>query len=261
MKIIANYHTHTYRCGHASGHEEEYIEAAIKGGLKILGFTDHVMLPGLVQPGIRGNFELLEGYISSLKDLKEKYKDQIKILIGLECEYYPQFVEYYKSLLNDYHLDYLILGQHCYLDENNNFHWYWENDTKYSLHHLVDDIIEGIKLGIFKYLAHPDMWVTNISKWTDHEEKEMIRLLEAVVKYDIPIEINLGHYNAREHFCSHLEYPYEGFWELASHYPVKVYIGRDAHSPDALLIENQNFDHALEIVKKYKLNLINETEE
>ena len=36
-----NYHTHTYRCRHAIGSEEEYIRKAIDGGLKVLGFSDH----------------------------------------------------------------------------------------------------------------------------------------------------------------------------------------------------------------------------
>ncbi len=39
--MLANYHTHTERCYHASGEDKEYVEAAIKAGLKVLGFSDH----------------------------------------------------------------------------------------------------------------------------------------------------------------------------------------------------------------------------
>ena len=39
--MIANYHTHTPRCNHARGGEEEYIQNAVAGGLEILGFADH----------------------------------------------------------------------------------------------------------------------------------------------------------------------------------------------------------------------------
>ena len=35
--MIANYHTHTWRCKHASGTERTYVEQAIAAGLKILG--------------------------------------------------------------------------------------------------------------------------------------------------------------------------------------------------------------------------------
>ena len=256
MKIVANYHTHTYRCGHAFGNEEEYIQCAIEGGIKILGFSDHVMLPHHQQRGVRGDYSELEGYISSLRNLKEKYKDKIKILIGLECEYFPQYVEYYKSLLNDYHLDYLIQGQHCYINNEERFAWY---DA--DIHSLVDDIINGMKLGIFKYLAHPDMWVERFNKWNEDLEKEAHRICEAAVKYNVPLEINLGHFIPDGHISNHLEYPYEPFWEIASHYPIKVFIGRDAHDPRALLEENQNFFHALYIVNKYHLTLLNEVEE
>ena len=43
--MIANYHTHTWRCMHAEGTEREYVERAIEGGLKILGFSDHTPMP------------------------------------------------------------------------------------------------------------------------------------------------------------------------------------------------------------------------
>ena len=43
--MIANYHTHTWRCRHADGTEREYVERAIEGGLKILGFSDHSPYP------------------------------------------------------------------------------------------------------------------------------------------------------------------------------------------------------------------------
>ncbi|MBQ9116919.1 MAG: hypothetical protein IJY04_07835, partial [Clostridia bacterium] len=39
--MTRNYHTHTFRCGHASGTEREYIEKAIAEGLTVLGFSDH----------------------------------------------------------------------------------------------------------------------------------------------------------------------------------------------------------------------------
>ena len=43
--MYANFHTHTYLCRHASGEPEEYVKTAIKNGLKVLGFSDHVPYP------------------------------------------------------------------------------------------------------------------------------------------------------------------------------------------------------------------------
>ncbi len=39
--LTTNFHTHTTRCNHAVGEDRQYVEAAIKGGLKVLGFSDH----------------------------------------------------------------------------------------------------------------------------------------------------------------------------------------------------------------------------
>ena len=88
-----NYHTHTYRCGHANGTDEDYVQAAIKAGYKILGFSDHGPYKHIPSPGLRMDWEQLDDYIESLTALKEKYKDQIEIHIGLETEYYSEYHE------------------------------------------------------------------------------------------------------------------------------------------------------------------------
>ena len=36
-----NFHNHTYRCGHATGTDEEYVLEAIKNGYEVMGFSDH----------------------------------------------------------------------------------------------------------------------------------------------------------------------------------------------------------------------------
>ena len=94
-KLLYNYHTHTYRCGHASGKEEDYVLAAIKLGIKRLGFSDHIILPqGYEQPGTRGSYDVLDDYLKTIKGLKEKYKNQIDIIVGFEAEYMPIFVDH-----------------------------------------------------------------------------------------------------------------------------------------------------------------------
>ena len=42
-KKTYNYHTHTYRCGHASdSSDQEYVDAARNAGISTLGFSDHI---------------------------------------------------------------------------------------------------------------------------------------------------------------------------------------------------------------------------
>ena len=82
--MLANYHTHTVRCGHAEGSEREYIEAAISEGFKILGFSDHTPqpYPEGFKSHIRMDMSELDNYTETLVKLRDEYKDQIQILIS-----------------------------------------------------------------------------------------------------------------------------------------------------------------------------------
>lgn len=102
MKMTANYHNHTYRCGHASGKDEQYVEAALRNGMEEMGFSDHVILPDFRQPGMRGAPEEAEGYYASIRSLAEKYRDQIAIHVGYEAEWYGEcYAPYYREPVAD----------------------------------------------------------------------------------------------------------------------------------------------------------------
>ena len=111
-----NYHTHTTRCYHASGKDEEYVKAAIKAGIKELGFSDHT--PWHYASSFKATMRMpesqLDDYLESIRYLKEKYKDQISILIGLECEYFERYMPWLEKTIKDKKIDYIILGNHYY---------------------------------------------------------------------------------------------------------------------------------------------------
>ena len=85
--VKANYHTHTERCKHARGSEREYIESAIEHGFEVLGFSDHTPQPyenGFVSR-IRMDMSEFDGYMDTIRSLKEEYSDRIEIKTGLEA--------------------------------------------------------------------------------------------------------------------------------------------------------------------------------
>jgi histidinol-phosphatase (PHP family) len=82
--IKTNWHTHTFRCGHAKGTDEEYVLAAIKAGVRILGFSDHAAYE-TPNSRERMRMEQVDEYASSIRSLKEKYVNQIDIYVGMEC--------------------------------------------------------------------------------------------------------------------------------------------------------------------------------
>jgi len=109
----SNYHTHTYRCMHAAGTDEEYVQAALHLGLDVLGFADHAPWPftnGFVSP-IRMPMDDLPGYIASIRDLKQRYNGQIRIHAGLETEYFPRYRDHMMRM-REQGISYFILGHH-----------------------------------------------------------------------------------------------------------------------------------------------------
>lgn len=266
MKLISNYHTHTFRCGHALGEDEDYVKGALELNLKNLGFSDHVPLKGLHFPHMRQDYEMLDDYLTSIKSLKEKYKDKINIYVGFEAEYIPEFVSEYKDLLENKGIDYLICGQHCYIENNQQIFYNSTHNSQEMVVKYVDAVIEAIHSGLFIYIAHPDHFMNGYRIWDDFAIEQSKRLLEEAEKYQIPLEINVAGLrfseykhkkNAEGRPIENL-YPYDKFWDLASTYNIKGIIGIDAHRKEDFLdgVDKE----ALEFAKKHNIKLIDKLE-
>ncbi len=223
--MLANYHTHTVRCHHAGGTEREYIEAAIAKGFKVLGFSDHTPQPYPPQyiSGIRMLPEELPGYVETLCALREEYREEIRILIGLEVEYMPRYFDDLLRLIRAYPVDYIIQGQHFVPDEITGFYAGDMTDSEERLQSYVDLTIEGMKTGYFSYLAHPDLlyFTGPDAVYQNH----MRRLISASIDLSVPLEVNM--YG----FIGGRWYPHERFFSLASEMGASFVIGCDAHNP------------------------------
>ena len=97
MNPIQNLHTHTTFCDGVAT-VEQMIESAIAKNFKSIGFSGHSFTT--YSPQYTMSIESTNEYKNEVKRLKEKYKDQIEILVGFEAEYLEQFVPYYKELLD-----------------------------------------------------------------------------------------------------------------------------------------------------------------
>ena len=228
--MIANYHTHTTRCKHATGEDREYVEAAIQAGLKILGFADHC--PWVYQDknfvsGIRMTPREAEGYFYSLESLKKEYEKDIKIYIGFETEHCPDMIPAQDKLLEGYPLDYMICGQHFLGAEYVSFYSGSPHSNEDFLKDYVDTAIDGINSGRYLYIAHPDL--VNFTGEEKIYRFHMKRLCEALKEKNIPIEINLlGLSEGRR-------YPSGRFLQIAKETGNTAIIGIDAHAPEQLL--------------------------
>ena len=248
-----NLHTHTTRCFHAVGQDEEYVVAAIKNGIQILGFSDHCPMDEYIHID-RMRMNELDEYIASITHLKEKYADQIQILIGLECEYLPEYKEVYPEFLKK--VDYLILGQHFNRFDQDDF---TEHVTDEDLMLMKDYVIEGLKTGWFTYLAHPDYFMYSYDNYPEAGKQAIEEIAECAAQLNIPVEINLkGKSKGKKIIDGKLDYRYPNSqtFEIISKHHTPVLYGLDCHNPETFDDFHPYIKELKEEFKALQLNYI-----
>ena len=247
--MTANYHTHTKRCNHAVGEDREYVESAIAGGIKVLGFSDHCpwIFPDGFRSPIRMAPEELDGYFSSLTALKREYASDISIYIGFEAEYIPELMEAQDRLLSGYPVDYMILGQHSICPENRGNYTGSPTASTDVLTRYTDLVIEGMRSGRYKYLAHPDL--INFTGSTEEYDRNMKRLCSFLKESDSPVEINLLGLDGGRN------YPSERFLTIAGSSGCKAILGCDAHFPKKLK-DKELIERGRKLAEKHGLTII-----
>lgn len=247
--LTTNFHTHTTRCNHAAGEDRQYVEEAIKGGLKVLGFSDHspYFFLGDYYSTFRMKREQVPGYVDSILALKKEYKDDIEIKLGFETEYYPKYFDKLLEFYSQYPIDYIIMGQHFVLNEEEHIYSGELHHEEDMMMRYVDQVIEGLETGCFTYLAHPDL--LNFGGSKENYEKAADKLCAYAAKNKVPLEINM--LGMREH----RHYPNFEFFKIAARHNCDIILGCDAHEPKGVC-DLESAKTALELCRELGLNRI-----
>ncbi len=243
-----NYHTHTYLCHHAEGTVREYVESAIAGGYRVLGFSDHAPYTyGGVYDSFFRMFPCeMDAYISELLALRAEFKDKIDIKIGYEAEYYPEYFDALIERVCAYPCDYLILGQHFTKNEYDG-EYAGNHGDEAAVSEYVRQVCCGMRTGLYSFVAHPDL--VNFNGGTERYLELTRDICRTSLETDTPLEINLyGIIDRRD-------YPKECFWQMAGEYGCKVVLGVDAHSSDRFLCRD-DVSEGFELIRKYGLNYV-----
>lgn len=238
-----NYHTHTNRCRHAFGRDRDYVNKAVKTGIKELGFSDHapMLFPNKDYYSTFRMFpDDVADYVNSVNRLKQEYKNKINISLGYEIEYYPKLFENTVDYLKQYGFDYLILGQHFTDNEYEPYAHYCGNPTDSTVlfDKYINQALAGIETGKFLYLAHPDLF--NFTGSSSVYTERMTGFCQSLRELDCPLEFNLLGYGQSRH------YPNRRFWQIAAETGNRVLVAFDAHSPESFQgkkLVGQAFDY------------------
>ena len=237
QRPLVNYHSHTWRCQHAEGTEEEYVRAAIAAGYSVFGFADHAPWPyrsGFVSD-MRMRLDQLEGYLATIRALAEKYREDIFIPVGLECEAFPEHFAWLRDLKAE-KLDYVLLGNHYDTSDETGGFYFGGCLRPAHARAYARATLKGMETGIYDCVAHPDLYCCAYPAF-DADCRAVARdLCQAAAALGIPLEYNLlgvqrlGIFHDR----GGLGYPCRQFWEVAADCHAKAIIGLDAHRVDQI---------------------------
>lgn len=229
-----NFHTHTTRCKHAVGTDEQFVQAALEGGFDLLGFSDHA--PWAFQTNYVSHCRMLASqwtdYKQSVLALKEQYQGQIAIHLGLECEYYPKYMDQLKRLRDD-GCEYMILGNHFLYTEEEFPYTGSSCREDAGVLEYAEQAVEAIRTGLYTYIAHPDLYMMYRTELTPVCMEAADMICQAAKEAHMPIEYNLlgleGELNGHSR-----GYPNQDFWQYVRKWDNDVIIGVDAHDPSQL---------------------------
>lgn len=229
-------HTHHERCGHADGTIEDYIVAAIREGLQVIGISDHspYFYHESDQPfsGIAMAKSEFANYVAEVQRLQEKYKGKIEVLLGMESDFFPEHIEIYKAAYKDVPFDYIIGSVHQVggVSIFNRNRWKNIDPSKHvaEKQSYYDLIKQSALSGMFDILGHIDAMKGYYPPFSDIPAHEHIDdALRTIAQCDVAIEINTS--GSTKDVGGW--YPSDEILERALRFGVNVTFGSDAHKP------------------------------
>jgi len=182
-------HNHTTRCNHAQGTVDEYIQRAIELGIDIYGFSEHA--PMDFDEKYRLPFCDMDAYANDILTAKEKYKNEIEILLGYEVDYLPGHMD--DRVLNA-DVDYLIGSIH-FIDkwgfDNPEFLAGWKTKDVDEIWQAYFEATEAMaNTGKFDIVGHLDL--IKVFKYMPKQDVRILakNALKAIKASNMVLELN-----------------------------------------------------------------------
>ena len=241
-KIWNNYHTHTYRCHHASGDVAEFAARAASLGMTRLGMSDHAHIRGEGDHPMHMSRRDIPEYLRLCREADGRYGG-VKVLCGVECDYDPSDESFFRDYyLDEMGMDYLIGSVHELKGGADRMDCF--SDRHFGAKELriyTDLYVKMIECGLFTFCAHPDLFGRpvgigeNPAGWDENAKSAAREILAAAAEKNTVLEINVsGKWKTEKRGYPVIVYPREEFWELASDYGIDVIVNTDAHSLERL---------------------------
>lgn len=227
VRVVSNFHTHNYLCGHAVGTVYDYASEAVKHDYKVLGVSDHFASHNDHNPPYITWDTLESEYLPQFDEANKQYGAKLTLLKGVEVAYYEGAYKYYRKLRDK--LDYVVLGQHGYMLEGRRKNTFWDGNDEKNVVAYCNQAITAIKTGLFDIFAHPDLIFYNNPTVTKRMQETFDFMIRTAVEQNVIVELNAnGIRNA------HFSYPTDLLVDACLRHKAKVVISSDCHLPREL---------------------------
>src|SRR5690606_18166190 len=122
-----DYHMHSNFSADCETPMEKTVERAIELGLKEICFTDHIDYD---YPDKDWIFEFdLKDYDKKIKEVQERYRNQIRIKKGVEIGLQPHILQRYEDMMEQEQFDFVICSLHATEKKDLHFGEFFEGKT------------------------------------------------------------------------------------------------------------------------------------
>ncbi|WP_028579770.1 histidinol-phosphatase [Desulfogranum japonicum] len=246
-------HIHTSLCQHATGQMEDYVQAAIDKKLHTICFLEHMETGISYQPRSWLTTEDFRYYFSEGNRLRERYKDKINILLGVEAGINPAMPKEVYSRIAKLPVDRIGLSRHFF--QIGNEHYNLLSRKKRGLSQLLafgrnivlDDyftsileVLHDIHIDVVCHLDAALRHVPDITLTTYHYSL-IEQILDVMSQKDIALEVNTSGFTLRNN-----PFPNRDILQMAQKKHIRLQAGSDAHSPEQV---GRDFNSLLQYLK------------
>lgn len=233
---ITDYHTHTFRCGHAIGTMREYVEAAMRGGITDIGLTDHLWLyfapVGDRDPRWAMAEDQYAAHYAEMLEVREEYRGRIDVRVSVEADFVAGHEDELRSILSRYEFDYVLGSVHFMdgwlIDDVEQSHRYREERVAEIYRRYFANIRNAIRLGVFDILAHFDL----PKKFGFLPEEDLTAVvaetLDLAKEAGLAIEVSTG--GLRKPIAE--IYPAPAILRAMKEREIPIVLSSDAHAPE-----------------------------
>ncbi|MDY3860976.1 MAG: histidinol-phosphatase HisJ family protein [Ruminococcus sp.] len=199
MSILSDFHIHTRFSGDSKENPESVVKKAVEMGFKRICFTDHQDFDY-----IWGDlsFDLdYEAYFDYMLGLREKYRDDIKILIGVEVGVEPYLAQRLRDFTAEKPYDFIIGSSHIVNRVDPYYPEYFQGKTdKQAFEEYFNSILDNLNayddFDVYGHLDYVVRYSKNKDKYYSYElfAEVIDEILKKLIKMGKGIEVNSAAY-------------------------------------------------------------------